>query len=106
MQSNFGLDNMLFEVETVMSNINDEEPSPFLELVALEGDMIGNTILIGEFRRTDVEYDNGDGQLQFSVSFMDLDKKQNDELLEKHIDTINKIVMNIIESVVEDENFK
>ena len=103
MQNNFGLDNMLFEVETVMTQINNEEPSPFLELTPLEGDMLGSKFLIGEFRMTDETFENGDGQLQFSVSFSDKTKKENYELLEQHTETINKIVINMLEDIVKNE---
>lgn len=104
MQNNFGLDDMLFEVETVMAHINDEAPSPFLELVPLEGSMVGSKFIIGEFRITDETYENGDGEMQFSVSFPEKTKKENDEMVETHAETINKIVINMLEDLVKNEN--
>ena len=111
MQNNFGLDSMLFEVETVMSQIGEESPTPFIEITSIEGDMTGLKFIIGEFRFTDTTHDNGDGELQFSVSFVDKTKEENDQLLKLHIETINHIVYNLIEDltnnsdeVVKDEN--
>jgi hypothetical protein len=103
-QNNFGLDGMLFEVETIMTSINDDDPTPFLELVPLEGNMVGSRFIIGEFRMTDIEYDNGNGQLQYSTIFPDKTKEENDELLKLHLDTINKIVMDMITSIAKDKN--
>jgi len=99
MQNNFGLDDMLFEVETVMSQIDNEEPSPFLEITPIEGDLVGSPFLIGEFRMTDKTHENGDGELQFSVSFVDKPKAENDELLAKHIETINHIVYKLLDEL-------
>lgn len=104
MQDNFGLDDMLFQVETIMSNVNDEEPSPFLELNPIKGELVGHKFIIGEFKMTDVEYDNGDGQLQYSVSFIDKTKEETDELTIKYTDTINKIVMNMIENIIKNDS--
>lgn len=100
MQNNFGLDGMLFEVETVMSHVKSEEPSPFLEVNPIEGDMVGYKFLIGEFKVTGKTHENGDGELQFSVSFVDKSEDENDELLTKHIETIKHIVNNLLEDML------
>lgn len=102
MKSNFGIDGMMFEVQTVMSNVDEEEPTPFTEFNPIEGSMLGNKFIIGEFKINDELCDNGDGQLQFSVSFLDKTKKENDELLLDHIETINQIVKKIFEDVTRD----
>lgn len=102
MKSNFGIDGMMFEAQTVMSNVDGEEPTPFIEFNPIEGSMVGNKFIIGEFKIKDELYDNGDGQLQFSVSFLDKTKKENDKLLLDHIETINKIVKKIVEDATRD----
>lgn len=95
MKNNFGLCDMLFEVETVMSNIKDEEPTPFIQLTPLEGDMVGTRFLIGEFRLIDSDDDMG--QVQFSVSFPDFDEKEADNLAQKYLETLTKIVTTMME---------
>ena len=111
MQNNFGLDDMLFEAETVMSQIDKESPTPFIEITPIKGDMVGLKFIIGEFELTDTKHDNGDGELRFSVSFVDKTKEENDQLLKLHIETINHIVYDLIQDltnnsdeVAKDEN--
>jgi hypothetical protein len=100
MQNNFGLDGMLFEVETVMSNIESDDPSPFLEVTPIEGEMVGYKFLIGEFTTTGIIHENGDGELQFSVVFVDKSKEENDELLTKYIEAIKHIVNKLVEDML------
>lgn len=99
MQNNFRIPDAMFEVQSVMSSIDNEEPSPFIELTSTSGSMDSLKFIIGEFSLADKLYDNGDGKLQFSISFLDKTKEENDKLIALHIDTIHKIVYNMIEDI-------
>ena len=99
MKTNFGIDAMMFEAETVMAKIEEDEPSPFIEITPTEGNIVGHKFIVGEFKIKDELYENSDGNLQFSVSFLDKSKKENDKLMTLHIKTINQIVMDMISNI-------
>lgn len=107
MQTSFNLDGELFEVEMIMSNVDIEEPSPFLEILPLEGSMVGNTFIIGEFKFTEDDESEDSDNLSFNIVFTDKSKQENDELCKLHLNTINTIVTNIFKDIadkISDEN--
>lgn len=99
MEKDFGLINSLFNVEMVMNSIDRKEPEPSLEITPIEGD-IKDSFIIGGFRMTDKEYSNGDGQMQFSVSFTDKTEEENAILIEKHSSIIQHIALEIVKEAI------
>lgn len=97
MQQNFGLEDYLFDVETVMAKIENSEPTECLEFTPIKGD-IKDTFIIGEFLMVDT-YENGDGKMRYSISFLNKDKTENDILVAEHYNIINSIVYKIVEAM-------
>lgn len=99
MQTSFNLDGELFEVEMIMSSVDEEEPSQFLEIKPIEGTMIGNTFIIGEFKFIeDVSSEDSDN-LSFNAVFLNKTAEENTQLIKLHLDTINKIVLNMFKDI-------
>lgn len=102
MQENFGINGMLFEVSTVMASIENDEPTPHVEVVPIEGYLVGYPFIIGEFKFTDIVYENGDGQVKCSIAFTDKTKDENDELISQHANLLNTIVTTLISNSMKD----
>lgn len=102
MQDNLGLVDMLFNVDSVMVSINDSEPTEHIEITPIEGSMVGYKFVIGDFVMTDKTHDNGDGEVKFEVSFLDVDEDTNNLLIAEHHDTINSIAEGLIKKAIEE----
>jgi hypothetical protein len=97
MQTNFGLSNNLFEVETVMVQVGEDEPVEAIQIDPIEGPMVGNKFTISNFRFSDLVYDNGDRQLAFDVSFNGIRSDKNDVVVAHYQDTITAIANKIVQ---------
>jgi hypothetical protein len=102
MQTNFGLSDMLFDVDTVMVKVGEDEPTEAISVNPIQGDMTGSRFTIGNFRFNGKEYDNGDKQLAFDVSFVGVTADENTQLIIDHQATISKIANTIIQEAFED----
>lgn len=96
MQSSFGIEGMKFEVISVMAQISNDEPTNHLEVTPIEGELVGNKFIIGEFDMIEETYENGDGKLKYNIAFLDKTKDENNVLIADNIATINAIVTDIV----------
>jgi hypothetical protein len=97
MQTNFGLSDMLFDVETVFVKVGGDEPTEAISVNPIEGSMVGNRFTIGNFRFNGKQYENGDKQLAFDVSFIDVTPDENTQLIIDNQNTISRIANQIIQ---------
>lgn len=105
MKKTFAFDGSEYDIESVYSSVEYEEPSQFLQFTATTGELVGYVFIIGEFKfETDDEVENDDdaGQLKFSVSFLNKTAEENKVLFNKYHETFKGIVTEILEDVASD----
>jgi hypothetical protein len=96
MQTNFGIDGMMFDAETVMIKVRDDEPIEAISITPTDGSMVGYPFTIGNFTITGVKYENGDGQVKFDVSFINVPDDENESLVIRYKDVVNQIAYRLI----------
>lgn len=99
-ERDFGFPNSKFNIDVVAASVDDADPKEFLEFTPIDSD-IKDKFIVGEFTMTDKTYDNGDGQLKFTVIFNDKTVEESDKLCSKHINTINKLVQTLFAEFTE-----
>lgn len=101
MQENFGINGMMFEVQTIMAEIDGDEPTQYVEFVPTEGSLIDYSFIIGDFKDTGVVNQNGDAQISCNIVFKNKSKDENEFLITENTDILNTIISNLIKSTLE-----
>lgn len=106
MKKTFAFDGSEYDIESVYSSVEYEEPSQFIQFTATTGELVGYVFIIGEFeveKGDEASNDDDDGnKLKFSVSFLNKSAEENKVLFNKYHETFRSIVTEILEDIVSD----